>query len=942
MEYSATQDTGWRPAGVAVKTIAMIPHSLSATTAQQKLPARQLARLDRAMRLAGLALLMLAAVYALALVERNTWRLAWLPGSPPLHIEILTAAVLGAIALLAGLAQQRFGGLIVLALALLSLASLFTSLPDPDLERSTTYLGAADGLAAHLGHMGPVAATGFLFAVIGLGIPVLRSGNASGTALHLLVWSATIMLLAWALVICLGAFDMLPETRLWAEHAAALLPVVPVYFLLSIGCAIRFAAHRGKAIPRPLLLTLVGILLAGTSASFALWQATGQAEERALENDMAQHARWFDQELERRLTIRSSTLEHLQARFGETWQLNNAALRRDARLVLQTDAQVSSMLFLDAGAVEMSQRWAEADAEDSQLQLGEALRTEWFDRLRRGDFAPGKTEISTDARFSDGSDALAVIAPLADADGRNSLLVAGIVATRQLDAVAAIATSFGYAVSIERDNRITYQNERQNMRRARSFPLTTLGTEWSINIGPAHGTLEAAKRERPVAALTLISCLLATTMIAGLVALAYHAVAQSRDMAQARARLQETNDRFEAAMRGARIGIWDWNIATGETTIIAGFITAGGTAPEREVRLFPKNSFMERVHPEDHSVIRQRIGRHLFRNQPCEMEFRLRRDDGLFVWTLARGAAIHDADGKPVRIVGSIEDIEDIRRQVMEMEQQQRILEAQADSLTKVARDLELARDAAEAANRAKSSFLAMMSHEIRTPMNGVLGMLTLLRDGGIDNRLRHYAEIAEQSARDLLGLIDDILEVSKLEAGKMRIDNVDFDLRPTLEALITLHRPRAESAGNQLTLYIPDDVPEHLIGDSMRLRQIVTNLMGNAIKFTQNGRIDLRLSATAQDNDHILLRCEVTDTGIGIDPAIQQQLFQPFTQADASITRRYGGTGLGLTICRNLVTLMGGEIGVVSQLGAGSCFWFTLPLRVDHELSERLGALSG
>ncbi|MBP7066407.1 MAG: PAS domain-containing protein [Ferrovibrio sp.] len=920
----------------------MTPPSHSATTAQQKLPARQLARLDRVMRLAGLMLLALAAFYALALVESAGWRLAWLPGAPPLHLEMLICAVIGAVGLLAGLAQQRLVSLAALALATLAGLSLFTALRSPDLERGMTYLAAADGLAAHIGHMGPVAATGFLFAAVGLGIPVLRPGSNTGTALHLLVWSAATLLVAWAFVLCLGALHLLPQTRLWAEHATALLPVVPVYLLLGIGCTARFAAHRGKAIPRPLLPALVGILLLGTSASFALWQATGRAEERALENDMSQHARWFDQELERRLYNRSRIMEVLQARHGETWQQDNAALRRDVVLALQADAQIATIQFLNADGIALTEGWAESNEAATQLQLGDGLHIEWFDRLRRGDFAPGQTELSADARFSDGSEAFVVLAPLANADGRTGLLAAGILAIRQLDAVAAIATSFGYAVRIERDNRIIYQNERQNMRRGVAFPLTTLGAEWSINIGPAHDTLEAAKRVRPVAALTLISCLLATAMIAGLVALAYHAVVQRSDMAQARARLQETNDRFEAAMRGARIGIWDWNITTGETVIIAGFITAGGIAPEREVRLFPNNSFLDRVHPEDHVVIRQRIGRHLFRGQPCEMEFRLRRDDGLFVWTLARGAVIRDADNKPVRMVGSIEDIEDIRRQMMEMEQQQRILEAQAESLTQVARDLELARDAAEAANRAKSSFLAMMSHEIRTPMNGVLGMLTLLRDGGIDNRLRHYAEIAEQSARDLLGLIDDILEVSKLEAGKMRIDNVDFDLRPTLEALVTLHRPRAESAGNQLTLHIPDDVPEHLIGDPMRLRQIVTNLMGNAIKFTQNGRIDLRLSATPQDADHILLRCEVTDTGIGIEPAIQQQLFQPFTQADASITRRYGGTGLGLTICRNLVMLMGGEIGVVSELGAGACFWFTLPLRVDHELSERLDALSG
>lgn len=219
-----------------------------------------------------------------------------------------------------------------------------------------------------------------------------------------------------------------------------------------------------------------------------------------------------------------------------------------------------------------------------------------------------------------------------------------------------------------------------------------------------------------------------------------------------------------------------------------------------------------------------------------------------------------------------------------------------------------------------------------------------MLRDAGLQNHLQRYAEVAEQSARELLSLIDDILDVSKLEAGKLKIEDTDFDLRPALENLIALHRPRAEAAGNRLDLAIADDAPEHLIGDPLRLRQIVTNLVGNAIKFTEQGHITVNVTATRPkpaDPETVLLRCEVLDTGIGIEPAVQEQLFQPFTQADASITRRYGGTGLGLTICRNLVQIMGGEIGVVSTPGQGSNFWFTLPLREDRELLERLNAAS-
>ncbi len=894
-------------------------------------------------RLAGLGLLALAVLYALALDNDMAWRLASLPGAPPLHLEMLAAAFLAALGLLAGLKRQLITGICAAGIGTLAGLALLHALLFPDLERSTIYLGPQESLLAHIGHIGPVAAFGLLFGAVGLGIPVRQAG----AALRLLAWAACTMLLAWAVILIVSALDLMPETRLWADHAAALLPIVPVYLLLALGCAARYAAMPGPAMPRPLLLALTLILLAGSAASFALWQATARAEERGLQGDMADHARWFDLELERRLGNRLSSLESLQASHGESWVIADASLRRDARLLLQSDNMLASLeLFVVNGNV-LQQHWLQigtphaVPAPTRGLILGEALRENLVERLRRGDFSPGRAEITADVRFADGRDAVALLAPLTTPDGQTGLLVASVLVVQIFDALAGTTSSFGYALRIERDNHMVFQSERHNLRRALSFPLPTLGADWSLSIAPTQEAQHNGERNRSVATLTLLFCLLATAMIAGLVALAYHALMQRRDMAQARARLQETNERFEAAMRGARIGIWDWDVNSGETTVIAGFITSGGYSAEPELRRFPDNSFMDRVHPEDHGVIRQRIGRHLIRGTPCEMEFRLRRDDGLFVWTLARGAAMRDAEGKPIRMVGSIEDIEDIRRQMMEMEQQQRILAAQAESLTQVARDLEVARDAAEAANRAKSSFLAMMSHEIRTPMNGVLGMLTLLRDGGLDDRLRHYAEIAEQSARDLLGLIDDILDVSKLEAGKMRIETVDFDLRPTLQSLVTLHRPRAEAAGNRLELHVPDSVPEHVIGDPLRLRQIVTNLIGNAIKFTRDGRIDITLAASLLDADHVLLRCEVQDTGIGIDPDIQDRLFQPFTQADASITRQYGGTGLGLTICRNLVTLMGGEIGVKSKPGAGACFWFTLPLREDHELSQRLGALS-
>ncbi len=899
-------------------------------------------RSDLAARLAGLGLLGLAASYALGAVSSPHWMVPWLPGAPPFHLEVAFGAVIGGIGLLGGLARPSSRHFAILGLGLLASLCLIDNLLRPGLGRAVTYAAGYGDHALHIGHMGPIAAIGFLFAAIGIGIPILRVGTPG----KLLLWSAATMLLAWAAMLTLSGLDLLPQTRAWTKHAGALADAVPVFLLLGLGCAARFNAHRGSPTPPILLAALVVILVLGTALSFALWQATARAEETRLQLDMNRHASWFGQEMTRRSEQRLATIERLADRRENLPEMDNAAARREARLVLLADRYLHDIqlfrLAQQGDQAVLEEVWTEPPANKDKLLIPPALLRIWAERLQRPNFDPDQTALSVDARFSDGSLGVLLLVPQKTQSGQAFLLTASLQLTRMFDAVSATASGFDYGVRIYRNDTLMFVHGAVDQVRSQDYPIPMLGAEWRLQIGP-HAQGSASSSSLPqVATVTLIFCLLATGMIAGLVALAVHANLQRRDMAQARARLQETNERFEAAMRGSRIGIWDWDIRTSETVVIAGFITGGSGPAEPEVRLFPNNSFMDRIHPEDHAIISQRVEDHLRHNTPCEMEFRLRRDDGLYVWTLARGAAMRDTNGKPLRIVGSIEDIEEIRRQVMEMEQQQRILEAQADSLTQVARDLEVARDAAEAANRAKSSFLAMMSHEIRTPMNGVLGMLTLLRDGGLEKRLHRYTEIAEQSARDLLALIDDILDVSKLEAGKLRIELTDFDLRPTLEALITLHRPRAEAAGNQLDLIIPEEVPEHLIGDPLRLRQIINNLIGNANKFTQSGRITVTLSFRRQDDDNILLHCEISDTGIGIEPEIQAKLFQPFTQADASITRRYGGTGLGLTICRNLVHLMGGEIGVISKPGEGSRFWFTLPMREDHELVERLGALSG
>ncbi len=376
--------------------------------------------------------------------------------------------------------------------------------------------------------------------------------------------------------------------------------------------------------------------------------------------------------------------------------------------------------------------------------------------------------------------------------------------------------------------------------------------------------------------------------------------------------LREIRARFERAIGGSTDGLFDYDLISGASWYSPSVRALLGYAAEEPL----PPTILELAPAAERLSVEEARRNHIEHGTPFDVIFPMRHRDGEFRWVRSRGRCERNEQGLPAHFSGSIQDI---------------------TAQLRARAALVAATEEASAASRAKSDFLANMSHEIRTPMNGVLGMTELLLDTSLNPVQHEYAETIRNCATSLLGILNDILDFSKIEAGRLEVESIEMDVRDCVEDVGAIMAVQAAAKDLEFIVNVEPSTPEYVLADPHRLRQILTNLAGNAIKFTQAGEVVIEVHNVGTRSDRVLLHFEVRDTGPGMAPDVVEKLFQPFVQADVSTTRHFGGTGLGLSIVKRLCELMGGSISVVSRPGVGTAFSVMLPCEAVTTATERM-----
>jgi signal transduction histidine kinase/sensor domain CHASE-containing protein/ActR/RegA family two-component response regulator len=727
-------------------------------------------------------------------------------------------------------------------------------------------------------------------------------------------------ILAVALLSAFGYFAGLPAAYGWggqlgmAIHTAwALVIAASTLLIIAIAAARQQEGMLPAWLPFPVAAAVV-------TAGMIACQALKLSEQAQIDRTTQLRADNLAGRLERHLVDRMQAMERMAQRWADDHPLSQSKWEADAQRHVQHYQEVQAVGWIDShGTVQ-----AIVPLVGNEPLLGLDIHAhEQHQAAFQQARATKQVAASRIVELHSGDRGVILFAPI----HRGEEFVGCISAVLQIETM--VPTLFrdeiqaGYGVALLDQEELAYTTPREFPDHVatplRVASLSVQGSTWNVNVWPTSHAVYSQTTRLPVGVF------LASLVFAAIAAIAVHYALSTRSRAKsaedALAALQCSEQRYELAVRGSFQGLWDWDITTRKVHFAPHCKVLLGYLPDEPIDELA--AWTGRIHPEDRERVMQAMDDHLIHRRPFDVEFRLLAGLDLLRWIRARGLAVWNRQGYPTRMAGSLTDTSDRHRLEAQLRSNVEELATRNVSLKRMA-------EAAEAATRTKSEFLANMSHEIRSPLTAVLGYTDLLLEDNPAPVSRDWIERIKRNGEHLLAVINDVLDLSKIEAGKLQVEQESCTTLEFFDELVRLMQVRSQARGLDLVLEFRTQVPPQIRTDPHRLRQILMNLVGNAIKFTERGEVRITVQATRDESPQLIV--DVIDTGIGLSTEQIEKLFAPFTQADSSMARRYGGTGLGLAISQRLAQLLGGRISVRSQPGVGSTFRVQLPLVSESE----------
>jgi PAS domain S-box-containing protein len=695
------------------------------------------------------------------------------------------------------------------------------------------------------------------------------------------------------------------------------------------------------------LPSAVGVI--GILATLVLWRAVLTEQRVQLRRELAVEAHQMTSILETGVRTRILAL----VRVARQWEIRGRpdaiSWGYDSRLLTQHMPGIRSISWLDARA---KVRWTEPDR--SGIKDADPATDER--RASAAQLAQERRKVimSRPLTLESGKTGVAVYVPIFFRDGFDGHLVGIFEFDTLFDAALLVSPDLVTSISSGLEPIRPPEGPHLGDDWVQQTHLDLYGSAWQVSVWPMSKFVE--DRESVFPEVVLWAGLIVSVLLALILQLAYEARRRARELAHAQQELQDAHTALEYKVQERTQALQETLDALHKENHERKQSERDLAASEQRYRFLaesiPQMVWTARpdgaldyynqrwsdytgmtseqtqsegwkpiLHPDDYQRTGEVWDRSIATGSVFSIEYRLKRaNDQMYRWHLGRAVPFRDENNTIVKWFGTCTDIDDQKRLQMELAE---------------------AKQAAEAAAQAKTNFLANISHEIRTPINGIIGTTGLLLDTPLTPEQREYADILYNSGESLLSVVNDLLDLSKIEAGKLSLETHDMDLSRTLESALLLFGEKAHLKKLELATIIDPDLPLLLRGDAARLRQVLINLIGNAIKYTDHGEVVVRLRRAGEEGADLRVRIEVQDTGIGLSDKQLKSLFQPFYQADSSASRAYGGTGLGLAISKQLVQMMGGKIGVDSELGKGSRFWIVFPMeKQENQTSPTLAGL--